>query len=108
MIRRTLKTLPLLGMGNRFNMLTSETFLKMVENYYDRAAVHTTIRSDRLNYYKKAENTVKCTIPLIRGKRWTYIDNGNIEVISAYRCQHKTHKLPTKGGTRFSPSLDVN
>jgi glutamate dehydrogenase/leucine dehydrogenase len=30
------------------------------------------------------------------------IENGTIETISAYRCQHKTHKLPTKGGTRYS------
>jgi len=31
-----------------------------------------------------------------------------METISGYRCQHKTHKLPTKGGTRFSPDCDVD
>lgn len=33
-------------------------------------------------------------------------DNGVIETISAFRCQHKTHKLPTKGGTRYAENVD--
>jgi glutamate dehydrogenase (NAD(P)+) len=32
-------------------------------------------------------------------------DNGSIETITAYRCQHKTHKLPTKGGTRYAENV---
>jgi len=28
-------------------------------------------------------------------------------VIPAYRCQHKTHKLPTKGGTRYAEYVDI-
>ena len=32
-------------------------------------------------------------------------ENGQIETITAYRCQHKTHKLPTKGGTRFADNV---
>ena len=35
-------------------------------------------------------------------------DNGSIDMISAFRCQHKTHKLPTKGGTRYVENTDVN
>lgn len=72
----------------------------MVENYFDKAGRHTSIRPDRLNFYKKAENVVKCSITLVR-------DDGKIEVIPAYRCQHKTHKLPTKGGTRFAENVDI-
>lgn len=33
-------------------------------------------------------------------------DDGSIEVIHAWRAEHSHHKLPTKGGIRFS--LDVN
>lgn len=33
------------------------------------------------------------------------LDDGNIETITAYRCQHKTHKLPTKGGTRYADNV---
>jgi hypothetical protein len=39
----------------------------MVEGFFDRAAVHKVIRTDRLIFYKKAENVVKCSIPLVRG-----------------------------------------
>ena len=28
-------------------------------------------------------------------------------MIPAYRCQHSTHKLPTKGGTRFAPTVTL-
>ncbi len=34
------------------------------------------------------------------------LDDGNIEVIYAWRAEHSNHKLPTKGGIRFS--MDVN
>ena len=35
------------------------------------------------------------------------LDDGSLETISAYRCQHKTHKLPTKGGTRYAKNVDI-
>jgi glutamate dehydrogenase/leucine dehydrogenase len=35
------------------------------------------------------------------------LDDGSIEVIPAYRCQHKTYKLPTKGGTRYAENVDI-
>lgn len=75
-----------------------QSFLKMVNQYFDKAGIHTGIRSDYLNFYKKPDNVVKCTYPIIR-------DNGSIETITAYRCQHKTHKLPTKGGTRYAENV---
>lgn len=81
------------------------SFLKMVESYFDKAGIHTGIRSDYLNFYKKPDNVVKCTFPIIRGTFLSYQDNGTIETISAYRCQHKTHKLPTKGGTRYADNV---
>lgn len=45
--------MPVLGSPVRYGLLDSNTFLRMVESYYDRAGVHTGIRSDRLTYYKK-------------------------------------------------------
>lgn len=67
MINNILKRNVMLGGQLNFSFATGATFLKMVESFFDRAAVHTGIRSDRLNFYKKAENVVKCSIPLIRG-----------------------------------------
>lgn len=44
------------------------SFLKMVESYFDKAGIHTNIRSDKLNFYKKADNVVKCNLSIVRGK----------------------------------------
>jgi len=38
---------------------------------------------------------------------WIDSDDGTLETICAYRCQHKTHKLPTKGGTRYAENVDI-
>lgn len=48
---------------------------------------------------KKPNSTLKLNIPFVR-------DNGKIEVVEAYRCHHKQHKTPTKGGTRLDPTVD--
>jgi glutamate dehydrogenase (NAD(P)+) len=34
------------------------------------------------------------------------LDNGDIEVVEAYRVQHSQHKSPTKGGIRFSEEVN--
>ena len=44
------------------------TFLQMVENYFDKAGKHTSIRADRLNFYKKPDNVVKFNLTLVRGE----------------------------------------
>ncbi len=67
MINIISKKLPLFNQSLTYSFSTGTSFLKMVESFFDRAAVHTFIRTDRLNFYKKAENVVKCNIPLIRG-----------------------------------------
>ncbi|EGR29361.1 hypothetical protein IMG5_157340 [Ichthyophthirius multifiliis] len=75
-------------------------FLEMVHQYFDQAASYTLIPIDKLTYYKKSDCVVKFTIPLVR-------DDGKIESIEAYRAQHKLHRLPTKGGTRFSTHINI-
>lgn len=67
-IRRTLTT----GLvhASRFRASTEGediSFLKMVESYFDKAGKHTTIRPDKLNFYKKPDNVVKFTLTLVRG-----------------------------------------
>lgn len=42
-------------------------FLKMVEQYFDKAGALTNIRPDKLNFYKKADNVVKFNLTLTRG-----------------------------------------
>jgi glutamate dehydrogenase (NAD(P)+) len=75
-------------------------FLEMVKSYFDEAGKFTNIPPDMLEIYKNCNTVLKIMIPLVR-------DNGKIEFIAAYRAQHKHHKLPTKGGTRYAPSVDI-
>ena len=75
-------------------------FLEMVLEYIDLAAPHTSIPTDWIEVYKNCDSTLKLNLPLVR-------DNGDVEFIAAYRAQHKRHRLPTKGGTRYSPDLDL-
>lgn len=44
------------------------SFLKMVEQYFDKAGALTNIKPDRLNFYKRADNVVKFNLSLTRGK----------------------------------------
>jgi hypothetical protein len=50
-----------------FGFSSGSSFLQMVDSYFDKAGVHTGIRSDYLNFYKKPDNVVKCSIPIVRG-----------------------------------------
>jgi glutamate dehydrogenase (NAD(P)+) len=52
---------------------------------------------DRLLYPKRAI-TVSCPI---------HLDNGQVAVFQGYRVQHHLTLGPTKGGTRFSQSVDI-
>lgn len=42
-------------------------FLEMVEAFFDKAASHTDISKDRLDFYKKSESLVKLHLHLKRG-----------------------------------------
>lgn len=34
-------------------------------------------------------------------------DDGSYTTVEGYRCHHKQHKLPVKGGTRISPEVEL-
>lgn len=50
---------------------------------------------------KNANAVIKLNIPLVR-------DDGTLTTVEAFRCHHKMHKMPTKGGTRLSMAVDQN
>ena len=76
-------------------------FTEMVAEYFDRAATYTNIPQDVLNLIKVPESTLKLNIPFLR-------DNGTFDYVEGYRCHHKRHRLPCKGGTRISPHVDLD
>ena len=73
----------------------------MVNQFFKEAAKHTDIPKDRLNLLRNPNATLKLNIPLIR-------DDGTYTTLEAYRCHHKHHKLPLKGGTRVSPLVELD
>jgi len=75
-------------------------FLEQVELFFNRAASKTGISKDYLEMIRTCDNVIRFSIPIRR-------DNGTIENIICYRAQHKHHKLPVKGGTRYSPDMDL-
>ena len=75
-------------------------FLEMVHQYFDIAGSFTTVPKDKLEIYKQCNAVLKVRLPLIR-------DSGKMEFIPAYRAQHKHHRVPVKGGTRYSEHIDL-
>lgn len=75
------------------------SFFQSVERNFDKAAPFTNIKDKGILDQIKACNSIySMKFPVKIGD--------GVEVIEAYRVQHSHHKLPVKGGIRFS--MDVN
>lgn len=74
-------------------------FFEQVNKNFDRAAKYTRHDAGLLNQIKICNSVYHITFPLQR-------DNGEIEVIHAWRAEHSYHKSPTKGGIRFSNKVN--
>ena len=70
-------------------------FFEQVTRSFDRAAALTDHDPDLLSQIRECASVYHITFPLKR-------DDGSIEAIHAWRAEHSHHKLPTKGGIRFS------
>ncbi|MER2998267.1 Glu/Leu/Phe/Val family dehydrogenase [Pontibacter populi] len=73
-------------------------FLSSVHKYFDNAAKYSSLSSGILTQIKVCNSVYKVSFPI-------EID-GNIEVVEGIRVQHSHHKLPSKGGIRFSMQVD--
>lgn len=80
-------------------------FIEQTNQYFNQAAAwlletHPKVVSkDLLEFIKVPKTVLKLNIPLRR-------DNGSIEVIEAYRSQHSFHRVPVKGGIRYSDDVE--
>nr|CAB3249631.1 glutamate dehydrogenase, mitochondrial [Phallusia mammillata] len=50
---------------------------------------------------RPCNHVLQVTFPLKR-------DNGEYEIISGYRAQHSQHRVPSKGGIRYAPDVNVD
>ena len=74
-------------------------FLDDVEHYFDRAAALGEFPPGLLQQVKRCNSICRFEFPVRR-------NDGSIEVLSGWRAEHSHHKLPVKGGIRYSPHVD--
>ncbi len=79
-------------------MSAKVSFFKSVEQYIDKAAAYTDIPSGLVEQIKVCNLVLQIRFPVRIGD--------NYQVIEAYRVQHSHHRLPTKGGIRYSEMVD--
>ncbi len=73
---------------------THLSFFESVNRNFDKAAAHTNIPKGLLEQIKVCNAVYEVTFPVKIGNQY--------QVIEAFRVQHSHHRLPTKGGIRFS------
>lgn len=74
-------------------------FFEEVNKNFDRAASYTKFDKGLLSQIKICNDILHITFPLEK-------DDGSIEAIHAWRVEHSHHKLPTKGGIRYSMTVN--
>jgi len=81
--------------------MARDRFLQSVHRYYDRAAAHSSHRPGLLKQVRTCNAVYRMRFPVRE-------DNGEIRVIEAFRAEHSFHRLPTKGGIRFSRRVSLD
>ena len=74
-------------------------FFEQVNKNFDKAAAYTNFDRGILGQIKMCNTVYKVSFPLRR-------DDGSVEVIEGWRVEHSHHKMPTKGGIRYSHKVD--
>lgn len=74
------------------------SFFESVERYFDKAAELTKHHRGLLDQIKVCNSVYQMRFPVKIGN--------NVQVIEAYRVQHSHHKLPCKGGIRYSEHVN--
>ena len=75
--------------------MSTYKFFEQVNKNFDKAAPYTRFEKGLLDQIKIANQVYEITFPIRR-------DDGSIDVIKGWRVEHSHHKLPTKGGIRYS------
>lgn len=79
--------------------MSDYNFFQQVNEAFDIAAQYSEFDKGLLEQIKICNNVYHLTFPLER-------DDGSIEVIHGWRVEHSHHKLPSKGGIRFSTGVN--
>lgn len=79
----------------------SHSMFADVSRYIDRAAAHTSFDPGLLEQVKQCNSVYQVAFPVRR-------DDGGIEVVQGFRVEHSHHRLPTKGGIRYSADVTLD
>lgn len=77
------------------------SFFDQVSQYLDKAAALTDYPPGLIEQIRICNSVYTLQFPLKR-------DDGSIEVIKAWRAEHSHHRLPVKGGIRYSKHADMD
>ncbi|KAF8922864.1 glutamate dehydrogenase, partial [Dissophora ornata] len=75
-------------------------FLGSVETFFDRAAKISGVSEKNLAAIRAVDSVLSVKFPV-------EIDEKTHVIIEGYRAQHSRHRLPCKGGIRFSDEVDL-
>ena len=78
---------------------TEYSLFQDVCGFVDEAARHMDIHPGLLEQIKECNSIYKFNFPIRN-------DDGTYETLTGYRIQHSQHKLPCKGGIRYSDHVD--
>ena len=81
--------------------MSRDSFHESVNHYFNRAASFSTLDEGLIDQVRFCNSAYRMRFPVKR-------DDGTITVIEAYRAEHSHHRLPTKGGIRFSPDVTMD
>lgn len=77
----------------------SQNLFEAVQNQFDQGAALTEVEPDLLAQLRVCKSVFRMRFPV-------RMDHGRLQVMEAYRVEHSHHRLPCKGGLRFSPLLN--
>lgn len=81
--------------------MTAGSLLETVNRNFDAAAAFGKYPPGLLEQIKACNSVYRFQFPIRK-------EGGGYEVIEAWRAEHSHHKLPVKGGIRYSPEVDAD
>ena len=76
------------------------SMLQVLNEHFNRAARYVKAPADLLKYIRSCQSMYSIKFPVrIRGE---------VRIFHAYRAEHSHHRIPTKGGIRFAPNVNLD
>ena len=76
------------------------SMLDVFNDHFDRASQYLDVPEDLLHSIRVCHHMYSIQFP-VRIK-------GNVRIFHAFRAEHSHHRLPTKGGIRYAPNVDLD